>query len=227
MSILRVLNPFFELFYGVKTPQTALFPLYYPAIFSDIPILTPGFSVVIWAWWVLYVAITIYSTCNWDANGGKSGFLLIPREKQKHYKALPADEESQPTNERPVVKSSGGSSSDETLTNVNKEALVRNTSVFTWKNLTYTVPTPSGPRVLLDDVQGWVRPGQLGALMGSSGAGKTTLLDVLAQRKTDGTVKGSIQVDGRPLTVSFQRSAGYCEQRKQHFPFFPFSNSYS
>ncbi|KAJ5124540.1 uncharacterized protein N7515_008365 [Penicillium bovifimosum] len=42
---------------------------------------------------------------------------------------------------------------------------------------------------LLDNVHGWVKPGMLGALMGSSGAGKTTLLDVLAQRKTEGTRK--------------------------------------
>ncbi|KAF2648071.1 ABC transporter-like protein [Lophiostoma macrostomum CBS 122681] len=37
--------------------------------------------------------------------------------------------------------------------------------------------------------------------MGSSGAGKTTLLDVLAQRKTDGTIHGSVLVDGRPLPM--------------------------
>jgi ABC-type multidrug transport system ATPase subunit len=101
---------------------------------------------------------------------------------------------------------------------VTEEQLIRNTSVFTWKNLTYTVKTPSGDRVLLDNVQGWVKPGMLGALMGSSGAGKTTLLDVLAQRKTDGTINGSILVDGRPLSVSFQRSAGYCEQLDVHEP---------
>lgn len=47
-------------------------------------------------------------------------------------------------------------------------------------------------------------------------AGKTTLLDVLAQRKTDGKIHGSILVDGRPLSVSFQRSAGYCEQLDVH-----------
>ncbi|UPL03176.1 hypothetical protein LCI18_014110 [Fusarium solani-melongenae] len=52
--------------------------------------------------------------------------------------------------------------------------------------------------------------------MGSSGAGKTTLLDVLAQRKTDGTIHGSVLVDGRPLPVSFQRSAGYVEQMDVH-----------
>jgi hypothetical protein len=44
------------------------------------------------------------------------------------------------------------------------ESLIHNTSVFTWKNLTYTVKTPSGDRILLDDVQGWVKPGMLGAL---------------------------------------------------------------
>ncbi|KAJ0414050.1 P-loop containing nucleoside triphosphate hydrolase protein [Aspergillus carlsbadensis] len=84
--------------------------------------------------------------------------------------------------------------------------------VFTWKNLTYTVKKPSGVRVLLDNVEAYIKPGMLGALMGSSGAGKTTLLDVLAQRETDGTIRGSILVDGRPLTVAFQRRAKYCEQ---------------
>jgi ABC-type multidrug transport system ATPase subunit len=97
--------------------------------------------------------------------------------------------------------------------------LLRNTSVFTWQNLSYTVKTPSGDRKLLDDVHGFVKPGMLGALMGSSGAGKTTLLDCLAQRKTQGTIHGQILVDGRPLPVSFQRSAGYCEQLDVHEPY--------
>ncbi|KAK5447982.1 hypothetical protein LTS15_009481 [Exophiala xenobiotica] len=66
---------------------------------------------------------------------------------------------------------------------------------------------------------GWVKPGMLGALVGSSGAGKTTLMDVLAQRKTEGIIRGSILVDGRPLPIAFQRSAGYCEQLDVHEPF--------
>lgn len=166
---------------------------------------------ILWAWWALFVAITILATSGWKASGGKSGFLLIPREKVKsNLHNLVEDEESLPVEEKKVVDSG---SSDNTKVN---EQLVRNTSVFTWKNLTYTVKTPSGDRVLLDNVQGWVKPGMLGALMGSSGAGKTTLLDVLAQRKTEGTIKGSILVDGRPLSISFQRSAGYCEQLDIH-----------
>jgi ABC-type multidrug transport system ATPase subunit/ABC-type multidrug transport system permease subunit len=167
---------------------------------------------ILWAWWALFVGITIYSTSNWKAQSGNSGFLLIPRDKVKQHKALTQDEESQVIASVPT--SSGASAA--TKVDSSDEKIVRNTSVFTWKNLTYTVKTPSGDRVLLDNVQGWVKPGTLGALMGSSGAGKTTLLDVLAQRKTEGTINGSIQVDGRPLSVSFQRSAGYVEQLDIH-----------
>jgi ATP-binding cassette, subfamily G (WHITE), member 2, SNQ2 len=54
--------------------------------------------------------------------------------------------------------------------------------------------------------------------MASSGAGKTTLMDVLAQRKTKGTIQGSILVEGLPLPLNFQRSTGYCEQLNVHEP---------
>lgn len=178
---------------------------------------------IVWAWWALFVAITIVMTTRWrsPSEGGPS--LLIPREKAKVARALLTDPESQIGEKRmPPTSSqrSGENTSAETSAQGSTEGdLVRNTSIFTWKNLQYTVKTPSGDRILLDNVQGWVKPGMLGALMGSSGAGKTTLLDVLAQRKTDGTIHGSVLVDGRPLPVSFQRSAGYCEQLDVHEPF--------
>jgi ATP-binding cassette subfamily G (WHITE) protein 2 (SNQ2) len=170
---------------------------------------------IVWAWWGLFLFITVFCTSRWEASSGSSGYLLIPREKVQHNKfLLGKDEESQA-----MEKSVNTSPTSESSSEVDVEgSLIRNTSVFTWKNLTYTVSTPSGDRVLLDNVQGWVKPGMLGALMGSSGAGKTTLLDVLAQRKTEGTIRGSIMVDGRPLPVSFQRSAGYCEQMDVHEP---------
>jgi ATP-binding cassette, subfamily G (WHITE), member 2, SNQ2 len=170
---------------------------------------------IVWVWWALFVGITVFCTSRWKASSGSSGYLLVPREKVKHNKfLLNKDEESQT-----MEKSVEGLSTSESSSEVAVEgSLIRNSSVFTWKNLTYTVKTSSGDRVLLDNVQGWVKPGMLGALMGSSGAGKTTLLDVLAQRKTDGTIRGSIMVDGRPLSVSFQRSAGYCEQMDVHEP---------
>jgi ATP-binding cassette, subfamily G (WHITE), member 2, SNQ2 len=88
--------------------------------------------------------------------------------------------------------------------------------VFTWENLNYHVPVPGGTRRLLHNVNGYVRPGTLTALMGASGAGKTTCLDVLAQRKTIGVVTGDVLVDGRPLDSDFQRSTAYAEQMDVH-----------
>ncbi|XPS79103.1 hypothetical protein M3J07_011108 [Ascochyta lentis] len=150
---------------------------------------------ILCVWWVFYVSLTIVFTSRWKQMGEGGRGLLIPQEKRSKVQRL--------------FRSDGESQAGE---------LVHNTSIFTWKNLTYTVKTPTGDRVLLDNVQGHVKPGMLGALMGSSGAGKTTLLDVLAQRKTDGIIHGSVQVDGRPLPVSFQRSAGYVEQMDIHEP---------
>ncbi|OJJ42524.1 hypothetical protein ASPZODRAFT_20299 [Penicilliopsis zonata CBS 506.65] len=172
---------------------------------------------IVWAWWALFVAVTVVATSKWHSPSESGSVLLIPREKlERHQQTLGVitDEESQGS------KKVAAADDQELQSDSSVEAqLVRNSSVFTWRNLTYTVKTSSGDRVLLDNVHGWVKPGMLGALMGASGAGKTTLLDVLAQRKTEGTIRGSIMVDGRPLPVSFQRSAGYCEQLDVHEPF--------
>ncbi|EGY21389.1 brefeldin A resistance protein [Verticillium dahliae VdLs.17] len=178
---------------------------------------------VVWAFWVLFVVITIAATMRWRPSAEAGPSLVIPRENAKtSIHLLKKDEEAQNlealADTTDVETSSTPNAKTEKATKGTGD-LMRNTSIFTWKNLTYTVKTPSGDRQLLDNVQGWVKPGMLGALMGSSGAGKTTLLDVLAQRKTDGTIHGSILVDGRPLPISFQRSAGYCEQLDVHEPF--------
>ncbi|KXG50083.1 CDR ABC transporter [Penicillium griseofulvum] len=89
-------------------------------------------------------------------------------------------------------------------------------SVFTWENVSYEVPVPSGTRRLLNSVYGYVQPGKLTALMGASGAGKTTLLDVLAARKNIGVVTGDIFVDGKPPGTAFQRGTSYAEQLDVH-----------
>jgi ABC-type multidrug transport system ATPase subunit len=165
---------------------------------------------IIIAWWILFIALTIFFTSRWRLLGEGGRSLLIPRELQLRSKHSPRDEESQVTKKNQVRSASD--TEDGSLS----YDLVRNRSIFTWKDLTYTVKTPSGDRILLDSVQGYIKPGTLGALMGSSGAGKTTLLDVLAQRKTEGTIHGSVLVDGRSLPISFQRSAGYVEQLDVH-----------
>ncbi|CAN6183585.1 unnamed protein product [Urochloa humidicola] len=72
---------------------------------------------------------------------------------------------------------------------------------------------------LLSDISGAFRPGVLTALVGVSGAGKTTLMDVLAGRKTSGTIEGDIKLSGYPKNQeTFARISGYCEQTDIHSP---------
>ncbi|KAH9301332.1 hypothetical protein KI387_012915, partial [Taxus chinensis] len=72
---------------------------------------------------------------------------------------------------------------------------------------------------LLSDISGSFRPGVLTALVGVSGAGKTTLMDVLAGRKTGGSIEGSISISGYPKKQeTFARISGYCEQNDIHSP---------
>ena len=66
---------------------------------------------------------------------------------------------------------------------------------------------------LLHNANGAFKSGRMCALMGSSGAGKTTLMDVIALRKTTGTVHGDIRLNGHPQeAVAFRRCSGYVEQ---------------
>ncbi|KAK3303223.1 ABC-2 type transporter-domain-containing protein [Chaetomium strumarium] len=98
------------------------------------------------------------------------------------------------------------------------ELKIKSESILTWENLCYDVPVPGGTRRLLDNVFGYVKPGQLTALMGASGAGKTTLLDVLAARKNIGVISGDILVDGIKPGKEFQRGTSYAEQLDVHDP---------
>ncbi|KAF5960764.1 hypothetical protein HYC85_001973 [Camellia sinensis] len=97
-----------------------------------------------------------------------------------------------------------------------------------FQNVQYYVDTPVAMRErgftqkklqLLCDITGVFRPGVLTALMGVSGAGKTTLMDVLAGRKTSGTIEGDIRIGGFPkVQETFARILGYCEQTDIHSP---------
>ncbi|KAF4322110.1 hypothetical protein G195_002965 [Phytophthora kernoviae 00238/432] len=92
-----------------------------------------------------------------------------------------------------------------------------------FKDLWYTVQAPAGPGQpaqsldLLKGITGFALPGKITALMGSTGAGKTTLMDVIAGRKTEGTIKGKILLNGYEASdLSVRRCTGYCEQNDIH-----------
>lgn len=95
--------------------------------------------------------------------------------------------------------------------------LPTSSDIFHWRNLRYQVKIKSENRVILDGIDGWVKPGQVTALMGASGAGKTTLLNALSERLTSGVITDGVRmVNGRSLDSSFQRSIGYVQQQDLH-----------
>jgi ATP-binding cassette, subfamily G (WHITE), member 2, SNQ2 len=96
-------------------------------------------------------------------------------------------------------------------------SLTTSTKPVSWQGISYTVPMGNGTsRKLIDDVNGYVQPGTLMALMGASGAGKSTLLDLLSMRKSVGNVSGQLQLGGQEPGPRFQQGVAYCEQLDTH-----------
>ncbi|CAO1631682.1 unnamed protein product [Parajaminaea phylloscopi] len=80
---------------------------------------------------------------------------------------------------------------------------------LSFKNLSYRI----GDKLVLDGINGTVKPGEVMAIAGSSGAGKTTLLDLLARREKRGVVAGTTAVNGRPVSDgAFKRITGFVDQ---------------
>ncbi|OAL06701.1 hypothetical protein IQ06DRAFT_354679 [Phaeosphaeriaceae sp. SRC1lsM3a] len=171
-----------------------------------------NFGVVI-AFAVLYLIITVIGTETLSFAKSGGGALVFKKSKRakKAVKEETADEEKVVSGE-----SSGTSSQDAAAEEEALDSISSSESVFTWKDVEYTVPYQGGERKLLNKVNGYAKPGVMVALVGASGAGKTTLLNTLSQRQSTGVVSGEMLVDGRDLGVGFQRGTGFCEQMDLH-----------
>ncbi|CAO2655641.1 Nn.00g044440.m01.CDS01 [Neocucurbitaria sp. VM-36] len=171
------------------------------------------------AFFLFFVALTAFGMEIQKPNKGGGAVTIYKRgqvpktvEKEMETNSLPKDEEAgkiEPDNTK-----QSASDNDESEKTV--EGVAKNETIFTFQDITYTIPYEKGERTLLQGVNGFVKPGKLTALMGASGAGKTTLLNTLAQRINFGVVSGDFLVDGKPLPHSFQRSTGFAEQMDIH-----------
>ncbi|KAF2142292.1 uncharacterized protein K452DRAFT_226952 [Aplosporella prunicola CBS 121167] len=94
----------------------------------------------------------------------------------------------------------------------------RDQSTFHWSNVNYSIKTKNGTRQILNDIEGWVQPSTLTALMGVTGAGKTSLLDILSCRTRVGVVTGDIFLGKQQRAADFQRKTGYVQQEDIHLP---------
>ncbi|XP_052182364.1 ABC transporter G family member STR-like [Diospyros lotus] len=72
---------------------------------------------------------------------------------------------------------------------------------------------------LLNDISGQAMRGEIMAIVGPSGAGKSTFLDALAGRIAQGSLEGSVRIDGKPVTTSYMKMiSSYVMQDDQLFP---------
>ncbi|XP_030541231.1 ABC transporter G family member STR-like [Rhodamnia argentea] len=72
---------------------------------------------------------------------------------------------------------------------------------------------------LLNDISGQAMRGEVMAIMGPSGAGKSTFLDALAGRIAQGSLQGSVRIEGKPITTSYMKMiSSYVMQDDQLFP---------
>jgi ATP-binding cassette subfamily G (WHITE) protein 2 (SNQ2) len=174
------------------------------------------------AFFLFFVAITAIGMEMQKPNKGGGAVTIYKRGQVPESVDKAMERNSDPRDEETGKEKDDGLSPLSESSESNEEAVVdglaKNETVFTFQNVNYTIPYEGGERVLLKDVQGYVKPGKLTALMGASGAGKTTLLNTLAQRIRFGVVSGDFLVDGAPLPKSFQRSSGFAEQQDIHEP---------
>ncbi|KAK4703701.1 ATP-binding cassette, subfamily G (WHITE), member 2, PDR, partial [Phenoliferia sp. Uapishka_3] len=172
-----------------------------------------NFGIMI-AFWVThrlssgFTAIYLLAT-EFIAAAKSKGEVLVFRQGHapKHLQNSEEDEESGATE----VQTRQDNSDPNEKINIHRQ-----TATFHWEDVCYDIKIKSEERRILSNVDGWVKPGTLTALMGASGAGKTTLLDVLANRVTMGVITGNILVDGQQRDGSFQRKTGYCMQQDLH-----------
>ncbi|XP_076921124.1 ABC transporter G family member 16-like [Bidens hawaiensis] len=81
--------------------------------------------------------------------------------------------------------------------------------VLSFNNLTYSVKVrskmalfggaPATYKVLLNDISGQARDGEIMAVLGASGSGKSTLIDALANRISKESLKGTVTMNGEAL----------------------------
>lgn len=181
-----------------------------------------NFGVVI-AFTVLYILLAVIATELFDFSAGGGGALAFKkskRAKNQVKEAAPADEEkagiAEDSSSSTKKETGMGESGDSDKENEALEQITKSESIFTWRDVEYTVPYLGGEKKLLNKVNGYAKPGVMVALMGASGAGKTTLLNTLAQRQSMGVVSGEMFVDGRELDGAFQRNTGFCLQGDLH-----------
>ncbi|CAO1631936.1 unnamed protein product [Parajaminaea phylloscopi] len=190
---------------------------------------SPNIGVLI-AFSVLYLLVTVAAT-ELISFGGSGGGVTVFAKTASAKRKLQTEEAPRQDDTEAAAAGQSLSSPSSAATPVDSPVVPPHTSadglkkeqqhpqshderpILTWSDINLEL---QNGRKLLQHVDGWVRPGQMTALMGASGAGKTTLMTTLSQRGVAGALSGDILVDGKPLGPGFQKSTGLVLQADVH-----------
>lgn len=182
---------------------------------------------VLLAFSILYLVPTILASelINWGGSGG--GVTVYANTPDARRKIKGEELAASPNNNdlesggqgdstrapsREDSETKGVNASKQSSNELSKEAM-ESRAIFTWRDINLSL---ANGRKLLQHVDGWVKPGELTALMGASGAGKTTLMSALSDRGVAGVVTGERMIDGKPLDQGFQKGTGLVLQADIH-----------
>lgn len=129
----------------------------------------------LWAFFIFFVFLTALGMELMKPNVGGGAITVfkrgqVPKKIEESIATggrAKGDKQDEETGRRDPVANGDAerTKSDEQIT----QEVAKNETVFTFQNINYTIPYEKGERKLLNDVQGYVRPGKLTALMGASG----------------------------------------------------------
>ncbi|KAH8651482.1 ABC-2 type transporter-domain-containing protein [Tricladium varicosporioides] len=166
---------------------------------------------VVLAIMVLFCSMYLLATEYISAQRSK-GEMLVFRRKHLISRSPPSDQEM----EMHTKANRSGMEKSPTVKTLPHLSNTTQAATFVWNSLSYDIHIKGGTKRILEDIEGYVKPGTLTALMGASGAGKTTLLNVLASRATTGVIYGEMHVDSKFEDEGFARKVGYAQQQDIH-----------
>ena len=108
-----------------------------------------------------------------NVNSGHSGSVLLFKRGSRNAITNAAEGGSDEEKAAAAVQGVEPIEKDEATKRALAESM-KMKDVFTWQEVSYTIPIGDGKRKLLDDISGYAVPGKLTALMGESGAGKVS-----------------------------------------------------
>ena len=129
----------------------------------------------LWAFFIFFVFLTVVGMELMKPNAGGGALTVfkrgqVPKSVEKTIETGGRDKKDEESGSGGnILPSTSNSQEQATGTDEAAQQVAKNETVFTFQNVNYTIPYQKGERKLLQDVQGYVRPGRLTALMGASG----------------------------------------------------------